>query len=205
GGDFYDFFLINDRKLCFIIGDVSGKGVPAALFMMITKALLKTVAMQDLGPNEILYNVNNIISPDNESSMFVTILCAILDTETGELEIGNAGHNPPLIFRGDGGFEFIGLPKSFVLGPMEDTKFASEKMKLKPHDTLFFYTDGVTEAMNPQSELFSEERLRGILSGLKENSILEIIHGVRDEIRGFANGAPQSDDITMLMVKFYGT
>ncbi len=205
GGDFYDFFLINEKKLCFIIGDVSGKGVPAALFMMITKTLLKTLALRDLSPDEVLFSANNIISSQNEHGMFVTILCAILDTETGELQIGNAGHNPPFIDRGDGeGFEFIELPESIVLGPMEDVKFSSAKLTLKPDDIVFFYTDGVTEAMNPRLEFFSEKRLKATLSSFMNGNIREIVDGVKDAVKSFVQEAPQSDDITMLALQYKG-
>lgn len=205
GGDFYDFFFINEKKLCFIIGDVSGKGVPAALFMMITKTLLKTIALRDLSPEEILFNVNNIISSQNERGMFVTIQCAILDTETGELKIGNAGHNPPLIGKGIGqNYEYITLPESIVLGPMEDVTFSSVTVMLKPGDIIFLYTDGITEAMNPQAEIFSDERLRTTLSSLKGNNITEIVCGVRDEVKNYAREAPQSDDITIVALQYKG-
>ena len=203
GGDFYDFFLIGENKLCFLIGDVSGKGVPAALFMAISKTLLKTEALRDIPPDEILFWVNNTLYPDNDTCMFATIFCAILNTETGELQFANGGHNPPL--HADGGdFEFIQMPKGFVVGPMPDTKFESRKLTLKPNDVIFMYTDGVTEAMNPESQQFSDERLKQCLSRLKEKDITDIIHGVRAEIETFAQGASQSDDITMLALKFNG-
>jgi len=205
GGDFYDFFFITEKKLCFIIGDVSGKGVPAALFMMITKTLLKTIALRDLSPEDILFNANNIISSQNERGMFVTIQCAILDTETGELKIGNAGHNPPLIGKGIGqDYEFITLPESIVLGPMEDVTFSSVTVMLKPDDIIFLYTDGITEAMNPRGEIFSDDRLRTTLSSLKGNNITEIVCGVRDEVKNYAQEAPQSDDITIVALHYKG-
>jgi sigma-B regulation protein RsbU (phosphoserine phosphatase) len=205
GGDFYDFFFINEKKLCFIIGDVSGKGVPAALFMMITKTLLKTIALRDLSPEEILFNVNKIVASQNERSMFVTVQCAILDTETGELKIGNAGHNPPLIGKGNGqGYEFITLPESIVLGPMEDVTFSSVTVMLKPADIIFLYTDGITEAMNPQSEIFSDDRLKTTLSSLTGSNVTDIVCGVRDEIKKYAREAPQSDDITIVALQYKG-
>jgi serine phosphatase RsbU (regulator of sigma subunit) len=204
GGDFYDFFFNGQGKLCFLIGDVSGKGVPAALFMTIAKILLKSEALRNLTPDEILYNVNNIICPDNETSMFVTILCAILDTQTGELLVCNAGHNPPLIHDGGKDFKYMHLPRNFVLGPMEDTKFTPHSMVLKPNDILFMYTDGVTEAMNKKGQLFSEERLERILCNLRNKSVTEIIHGVKEEVEKFSKGAQPSDDITMIALKFCG-
>jgi sigma-B regulation protein RsbU (phosphoserine phosphatase) len=204
GGDFYDFFLINEKRLCFLMGDVSGKGVPAALFMMITKILLKNAALQNLPVNEILYRVNNILALDNNTAMFATIFCAILDTETGEVEFSNAGHNPPFLCRKGGDFEFLAVDKSFVLGPMQNMKFSAKKIKLQPQDVIFLYTDGVTEAMNPKKEFFSERRLKQVLSGLKEKDITEIVRALKQEINHFAQGEPQSDDITMLVLKYFG-
>ncbi|MEI6631291.1 MAG: SpoIIE family protein phosphatase [bacterium] len=204
GGDFYDFFLINDKRLCFLMGDVSGKGVPAALFMMITKILLKNEALQNTPVNELLYRVNNILALDNNTSMFATIFCAILDTQTGEVEFANAGHNPPLIYRKGGDFEFLAVDKSFVLGPMQNTKFSLSKTRLNPGDMLFLYTDGVTEAMNPKKEFFSEARLKEALSRLKEKDITEIIRMLKRQISEFTQGEPQSDDITMLVLKYFG-
>jgi sigma-B regulation protein RsbU (phosphoserine phosphatase) len=204
GGDFYDFFFIDEDKLCFLIGDVSGKGVPAALFMAISRILLKTEALRVIPPDEILYNVNNTLCPDNDASMFVTLFCVILNAETGEMQFANAGHNPPLINANGEGFEFIQLPKSFVVGPMPDTKYKFQKLTLRPNDTIFLYTDGVTEAMNPDSQLFSDERLKECLSGLKDKDVKEIISAVREQIAEFAQGALQSDDITMLALKYNG-
>jgi sigma-B regulation protein RsbU (phosphoserine phosphatase) len=204
GGDFYDFFFIDKNKLCLLIGDVSGKGVPAALFMAITKTLLKTEALNGLSSDEIITRVNNTLFPDNETCMFVTVLCAILDIETGMIQFSNAGHNPPLIYAGNGGFEFINLPKGFVVGAMQDSKFESRKLTLKPKDAIFFYTDGVTEAMNRQDKLFSEQRLQSCLSRLKDKDITGIVHGVRHQIQAFAEDAAQSDDITMLALRYKG-
>jgi len=204
GGDFYDFFFIKENKLCFLIGDVSGKGVPAALFMAATRTLLKTAALRDISPEEILFQVNNTLCPDNDTCMFATIACAILNTETGEVELANAGHNPPLIYSGDRGFEFVDVPKGIAAGVMEDIGYEKIKLTLKPHDIIFLYTDGVTEAMNPESELFSEERLRQCLSGVKPKDAKNVINLVRPEITTFVREAPQADDITMLALEFKG-
>jgi sigma-B regulation protein RsbU (phosphoserine phosphatase) len=204
GGDFYDFFFVGGDRLCFNIGDVSGKGVPAALFMAITKTLLKTEALRGLSSEEVVNQVNNILYPDNQTCMFVTIFCIILNLETGEIEFANGGHNPPLISTDSGGFEFMQVPKGFVIGAMENSKCGSAKTILKPGDTIFLYTDGVTEAMSPQSQLFSEERLKACLIKLKDRGITEIIQGTLEEIRTFAQGAPQSDDITMVALRFKG-
>jgi len=204
GGDFYDFFFIGENKLCFFIGDVSGKGVPAALFMVISRTLLKTEALRGFPPDEILFRVNNILCPDNDACMFVTIFCGILNIETGELQFANAGHNPPLVCTNDHGFDFIQMPRGFVVGTMEDTKFESKKLILKPNDVFFTYTDGVTEAMNLESKLFSGERLKESLSDLEGKDITNIIHEIRARIKTFAQEMPQSDDITMLALKYNG-
>lgn len=196
--------LIDDHTLCFTIGDVSGKGVPAALFMVITKILLKNEALRGLPTTQILHNVNNIIAADNETAMFVTILCGVLDLKTGALEIGNAGHNPPLISSAGRDFEYIQIPRCFVLGPMADTPFTCIRFHLKPGDTLFLYTDGVTEACNSASEQFSDERLRACLSRRKASDLKDILSGIQGAINGFARGEPQFDDITMMTVRYMG-
>ncbi len=204
GGDFYDFFLIGEDKLCLIIGDVSGKGVPASLFMVISKTLLKTEALRGISPDEILHRVNNILYPDNDNNMFVTVFCVILDIKTGEMQFANGGHNPPLICNDKGNFQFIQMPKGFVLGPMPDMEYECKELTLNPNDVIFLYTDGVTEAMNREHEQFSDERLKQCLSNIKCGEIEDIIHGVRAEMSTFVQGADQSDDITMLALKYKG-
>lgn len=202
GGDFYDFCLVEDKKLYFVIGDVSGKGVPAALFMMIAKTLLKNEALRGSSAADILFNVNNIIAMDNSTSMFATVFCGILDIETGLLEYSNAGHNPPLYYTPEKGFQYLTINKGFVLGPMPDFSYKSETIQLNKGDYFFLYTDGVTEAMNPQKEQFSEERFLSVSTQLKDQSIRGIVSGVREEIAHFVKTEPQSDDITMLILKF---
>ena len=204
GGDFYDFFFIGKNKLCFLIADVSGKGVPAALFMVISKTLLKTAAMQNLQPDEIFRRVNDLLFPDNDECMFVTVFCAILDTHKGELEYASAGHNPPLIYTGGEKFEYLKIGNSFVLGAMEDMTYKSEKLILKPNDIFFMYTDGITEAINPNEELFGDERLQKTISKLKDEKLPEMLKGIREEMKTFEQGASQFDDITMLALKYKG-
>jgi len=204
GGDFFDFFLVEKNKIFFLIGDVSGKGVPAALFMMITKILMKNEALQRLPPDEVLSKVNNIVALDNDSSMFATIFCAVLNTETGDVEFSNAGHNPPLLCRKGRPNEFLPVQHGFVLGPVHNSKFSIQKIRLAPEDMLFLYTDGVTEAMNPQKQLFSEKRLQEALAGMHDQEAAGAIRGLRNEIKLFAKDEPQSDDITMLALKFKG-
>ena len=206
GGDFYDFFFIDKNRLCVIIGDVSGKGVPAALFMAISKTLLKTEAMLGLRADEIIFRVNNILYPENKACMFVTLFCMILNTETGELEFSNGGHNPPLICGENRCFDFFEVPKGCVVGVMENSKFTCKQIMLKRNDIIFLYTDGVTEAMNPQNQLFTEGRLRENLENSKEKhtDLKELIVAMREGIRTYANGAVQSDDITMVALRYHG-
>ncbi len=204
GGDFYDFFFIDDKHLCFAIGDVSGKGVPAALFMAISKTLIKNEAKRGLTADKTLSNVNNILCPDNPTCLFVTVFCVILDIETGVMQFCNAGHNPPLIMTNEGGVDFLKVPGGFVVGVMENCKCENNSLTLKPGETIFLYTDGVTEAMNPERKMFSEEKLKNTLKEMKSLGIKQVIPKVRDEISAFVQGAPQSDDITMLAVKYKG-
>ena len=204
GGDFYDFFFTSPTRLCIIIGDVCGKGIPAALFMAICKTLLRTESLHTPNPGEVLFSVNNTLYPDNESSMFFTGLCAMLDTDTGEITIANGGHNPPLLCPAGQEFEYIQLPRGLVVGAMPDTKYESQTYRLKPHDTLVMYTDGVTEAMNRENQLYSEASLLGCLNTLRGKNVGDIIHGVKADLDIFVQATPQSDDITMLVLEFNG-
>lgn len=204
GGDLFDFFFIDKSRLCFLVGDVSGKGVPAALFMVITKTLLKNQALLGSSTGEILSVVNNLLCAENEELMFVTVFIAILNTETGELQYSSAGHNPPLISLQGKDYEYMKLKKSFVLAGMENFKFFTDSIVIQPSDSIFIYSDGVTEAMNADSEQFSENRLKQHLAGLQDKSEKEIINSVQKEIELFVKDAPQSDDITMLVLKYNG-
>jgi sigma-B regulation protein RsbU (phosphoserine phosphatase) len=204
GGDFYDFFFIDDDHLCFAVGDVSGKGVPAALFMAVSKTLVKMKATRGLTSDQVLSTVNQDLSLENPSLMFVTILLGILNIRSGELEYSNGGHPPPFILRTDGEVMELELPEGLPLGVMEDYDYQSKKIVLKKGETIFLYTDGVTEAMNPEEELFSDERLKQTLARLRESDIKEIAHGVQSETETFSTGTTQSDDITMLALRFYG-
>ncbi|MCM0080044.1 SpoIIE family protein phosphatase [Geomonas sp. Red32] len=203
GGDFYDFFFVDDKTLCFLIADVSDKGVPAALYMMVAKTLLKTEALRGLGPDEILFRVNNLLA-DNDSCMFVTVFCALLDTASGEVRFSNAGHNPPLLYRTGRGFEFLKIRAGFVLGPMPDSSYTMERVTLGANDLLFLYTDGITEAKNPAGELYGEKRLLEALNGGEVGDLAAMVQAIRTRVDEHAGGAPQSDDVTMLALKFRG-
>ena len=204
GGDFYDFFLINPNKLCFVIGDVSGKGIPAALFMVISKTLLKSEAMTDISPAEILYNVNNSLNSENDEMMFVTVLLCILDLTTGEVEFANGGHNPPLIMKKDHSVDFITLNKAKILGVFPNAIYSNQKLVLAPDEILFLYTDGVTEAMDINNNQFSEKTLHKTISGLQGLSVEKIEGGVLKAVKEFVKEAEQSDDITILVAQYRG-
>lgn len=203
GGDFYDFFFIDENRICFLIADVADKGVPAALYMMVAKTLLKTEAQRIGAPDEILRGVNNILAVDNENCMFVTVFCCILDIRSGQVQFANAGHNPPLI-TGSDGFAYMTPKVGFVLGPIPDSDYESESIVLQPGQIIFLYTDGVTEAKNPGAELYGEQRLLDALKRSPAGNLPEMVRFIRNEVQQHANGAPQSDDVTMLAVRYRG-
>ncbi|MEI6153111.1 MAG: SpoIIE family protein phosphatase [Deltaproteobacteria bacterium] len=202
GGDFYDFFLIDSDHLCFVIADVSGKGIPAALFMAVTKTLIKSKATVGLTPDRIIARVNEELCVGNDENMFVTLFCGILNTGTGEILYANGGHNPPLIMRKQGEIVFVHGESHLMVGIMEDASYTTERFVLEPGDCLFLYTDGVTEAMNDKNELFPDDQLKNALHKLHGKPIQETNENIEHEIRHFAQGAPQSDDITMMIIKY---
>jgi sigma-B regulation protein RsbU (phosphoserine phosphatase) len=204
GGDFYDFFQLRENLLCFVIGDVSGKGVPAALFMAVTKTLIKSFAREDVAPDAILSHVNEELAAENDACMFVTLFCGILDTETGEIRYANAGHNPPLVVKKSGAVKWLPRAGSLVAGAMPGVCYECERFRLSPGDSLFLYTDGVTEAMNHTEDLFSEKRLEKDLEVSAGMGIKDAIGNIMDSILRFSGGAPQSDDITMMMIRYSG-
>ncbi len=204
GGDLYDFFFVDETHFCFLVGDVSGKGVPAAFFMAVTKTLLKVVAERTLDPGEVLIRVNNDLAEDNDSCMFVTLFLAVMDISTGEVRYASAGHNPPLLMTKGKSAEWIPPLNELVAGVMEDTHYTTKSMTLSPGDTLFIYTDGVTEAMDSRQELYSEERLEGVMNQCQGKSAEQIIHTIEGALKDFTGGAEQSDDITMLAMQYLG-
>jgi phosphoserine phosphatase RsbU/P len=204
GGDFYDFFQIDDEHLCFVIADVSGKGIPASLFMAVTKTLIKAKAAVGLTADRIVSRVNEELCVGNDTNMFVTIFCAILDVHTGEIEYTNGGHNPPLVIRKTGEVSVLKSTGGIVVGVIDDAVYTADRLTLYPGDILYLYTDGVNEAMNKNGELFSDKRLEQEIIKLKEKSIKEIIDGIMGEIELFAQDTPQSDDITMMVIQYTG-
>lgn len=200
GGDFYDFFFIDDRYLCFLIADVSDKGVPAALYMMVAKTLLKSEAQRLKEPHLILESVNRTLAMDNDACMFATVFLGILDTTSGEVRFSNAGHNPPLVIRADD-VDFIEMKPGLMLGPIAETRYVTESLQLNPGDTLFLYTDGVTEAKNRQDALFGENQLLAALRSATIEDLHQLVEYIGGKVAVHADGAPQSDDITMLALR----
>jgi len=204
GGDFYDFFFVDDEHLCFVIADVSGKGIPAALFMALTKTLLKAKATMGLATDKIISRVNEDLCIGNDMSMFVTVFCGILNVKTGEVQYTNGGHNPPLLIKGSGDVAYLEKSGELLVGAMEEAQYTARTITFGPGDSLFLYTDGVTEAMNERNELFSEERLQKELSECQDKNVDHMVSEVMQKIEGFTGSAPQSDDITMMMITYKG-
>ncbi|NDV18941.1 SpoIIE family protein phosphatase [Pseudodesulfovibrio sp. JC047] len=204
GGDLYDFFFIDEKHFCFLVGDVSGKGVPAAFFMAVTKTLLKVVSEKGISPGDVLTKVNADLSTDNESCMFVTLFLAVMNIETGDIEYANAGHNPPIFMPCGGTPEWIPPLGEPVAGILDTMEYSTKTMHMNAGDIIFMYTDGVTEAMNPEKELYSDDRLMDLLSAMKEPFAPHLVRDVNDSIKAFTLGAKRSDDITMLAMQFTG-
>jgi sigma-B regulation protein RsbU (phosphoserine phosphatase) len=204
GGDFYDFFLVDDDRLGFVIGDVAGKGVPAALFMAVSKTLLKATALKGLPPEECLQQVNRILYMESVAAMFVTIFYGILDTRSGELHYCNGGHNPPYLLRADGQIEALELTGGVALGAMKNSVYKAKKIVLQSSEGIFLFTDGVTEAMDRAGELFSEARLEENLKGKPSVSLSQLMQSVVEASNAYSAGVPQADDITILALRFLG-
>jgi len=200
GGDFYDFFFIDDNKLAVVIADVSGKGIPAALFMVRAKTILKNAAQQGKPLAEVMELVNNMLCEGNDECMFVTIFLGVLEITTGRFSYVNGGHDVPLIKHGSK-FDWLTVKPSLMPGFMTDTKYEPEEILLQKGDTLFLYTDGVTEAENPKKEQLSEPRLANIINECNYSSAKELLDYMRAKVDAFADGEEQFDDITMLALK----
>ncbi|MGE5543830.1 MAG: PP2C family protein-serine/threonine phosphatase, partial [Bacillota bacterium] len=201
GGDFYDFFFIDDDHLFFTIGDVSGKGIPASLFMAVTKTLFRAEANRDTGPQEVIYRVNNALCRDNDTGMFVTVFCGILETRTGRIHYANGGHNPPYVVRQDGSVENLAAG-GIALGVIEGVSYKPQELVLKEGELLVMFTDGVTEAMDRQGHMFTEARLMEVLQNRNETEAQEATQNILAAVRSHAGGAAQSDDITIMVLKF---
>ena len=201
GGDFYDFFLVDSDHLALVIADVSGKGVPAALFMVIAKTLIKNEALTGKQPQEVLAAVNNQLCENNDAEMFVTAWLGIYEISTGRMVCSNAGHEFPAIKRADGSFELYKDRHGFVLAGMEGSRYRPYELKLAPGDVLFVYTDGVAEATDAANELYGTDRMLNALNGASEAKPEALLEAVKADIDRFVGEAPQFDDITMLCLQ----
>ena len=204
GGDFYDFFLIDDDHLCMIMADVSGKGIPAALFMMVSKVILQSCAMLGRSAEEILSKTNEGICSNNQAEMFVTVWLGILEISTGKLTAANAGHEYPVLKRAGGDYEIFKDRHGFVIGGMAEAKFRQYELQLGPGDKLFLYTDGAPEATDADQQLFGMDRMLDALNSVKDADPAATLEGVRKAIDGFVKDAEQFDDLTMLCMEYKG-
>ena len=200
GGDFYDMFKIDDHRLGFVVADVSGKGIPAALFMVLSKAYIKNYMRLDMPLDQMAVQVNNQLCENNEEELFVTCFICVLDTESGELTYVNAGHNRPAVSRKGGAFQFLECPADVPFGIMEGMTYRLQKDRLEQGDRIYLYTDGVTEAFNEDEQMFSDKRLLEALNrktGLEDDPEAFVSY-LYQEVEDFTGNALQSDDITML-------
>ena len=204
GGDFYDFFMVDDTHLCLVMADVSGKGVPAALFMVISKTLIKNRAQRGDSPAQIMANVNAQLCDGNEAQLFVTVWLAIIDLETGRGVAANAGHEHPVLRRSGGRYETVVYRHSPALATVEGIRFREHEFRLDPGDTLFVYTDGVPEATDTKDRLFGSERMLGSLNRHPDAEPEELLRALRKDVDDFVGDAPQFDDITMLAIRYDG-
>jgi serine phosphatase RsbU (regulator of sigma subunit) len=201
GGDFYDFFFLDGDRIALLIGDVSGKGVPAALFMAMTRTLLRSAAALCTSPGECLKRVNELLIPDNKAEMFVTVFYGILDIPSGRLEYSNGGHNLPYMLRADGRVEALARTGGTVLGMLGGVDFRTQEAALGREESLLLFTDGVTEAMDVDGELFGEDGLEAVLAACSRRTPTEIVRSIRDAVERHAGIAVQSDDLTALVVR----
>lgn len=204
GGDFYDFYLTSHNELVFLIADVSGKGIPAAMFMMRARTLIKSYAETGMSVEEVFSKANEKLCENNDAEMFVTAWIGKIDLVTGLVSFANAGHNPPLVKHNGGGFEYIKSRAGFVLGGMDSVRYGKNELQLEKGETLFLYTDGVTEATDAQDRLYGDANLQSTLNVSAAETAEELCSDVKKDVDGFVKDAPQFDDMTMLCLKFKG-
>jgi len=202
GGDFYDFYMIDDQSLIFLVADVSGKSIPASLFMMRAKTMIRNYVETQISLGEVLTKANSRLCEGNDAGMFVTTWIGDLDLKTGELRYANAGHNLPLLKRKDGEFEYLKIPAGFVLAGMDGIKYKEQSLTIEPGDELFVYSDGVVEATNVNNELYGDDRLKDCLNTHTNESAQQLCESVLEDVNKFYEGAEQFDDITELSLKF---
>ena len=203
GGDFYDFFLIDDDHLAVLIADVSGKGVPAALFMMISKVIIQSCAMLGRGAGEILTKTNEGLSSNNQTEMFVTVWLGILEISSGRITAANAGHEYPALER-NGQYSILKDQHGFVIGGMEGVEYKEYTIDLEPGDKLFIYTDGVPEATDANEKMFGIDRMLETLNREPDASPEQTLRNVQEAVNLFVAGAEQFDDLTMLCLEYRG-
>ena len=201
GGDFYDFFRIDNQRIGFVVADVSGKGVPAAIFMAVSRTLIRATGVRGVSPAECISYSNELLAQESANSMFVTAFYGIYNLTTGQVTYTNAGHNPPYLMKADGTILQLPFSSDLVVGAIDDFKYSEETLQLEHGDTLLLYTDGVTEAINSGDEEFGEQRLQAVLARLTSNSSQDIIERIKACVSDFAGEAEQSDDITLLAIK----
>ena len=201
GGDFYDFFRIDNEHIGLVMADVSGKGIPAAIFMAVSRTLIRTVGLQGVQPGECLTKSNELLCGESVDSMFVTVFYAIYNIYTGELEYCNGGHNPPYVLHADGSVEQMSMSNNPIVGAVEGVKYERAKTVIKKGDTLLMYTDGVNEAFNSAYEEYGDKRMEAALRRLNGRPCGEVTEGLLDDVRTFAGEAEQSDDITIMAVR----
>ncbi len=201
GGDFYDFFRIDADRIGLVIADVSGKGIPAAIFMAVSRTLIRATGIRGGSATECLQSCNDLLAPESVDCMFVTVFYAIMDVRTGEISYCNAGHTAPCVLKTDGSVSMLPVERNPMVGAIEGLQFKGGTMQLQPGETLFLYTDGVTEAMNGSNEAFGEERMTDSLSDVCLHGAQEVVEALRSDVADFVGQAEQSDDITMLVIR----
>ncbi len=204
GGDFYDFMMPDSDHLWIVIGDVSGKGIAAALFMAVTRTFLRAFVQEERSPGKVLVRVNNELARNNDANMFVTLFCGVVHLPTGKFRWANGGHNLPFLTEAAGEPNFLPRTKGTLAGAMEDMSFDEAELVLQAGDSLYLYTDGVNEAMDKENRLFGNDRTQETLSRLRQQDCVGLVNGMTEELARFTAGAEQSDDITMLALRYFG-
>jgi sigma-B regulation protein RsbU (phosphoserine phosphatase) len=205
GGDLYDFFLIRPDRFAFVVADAAGKGLPAAIFITLTRTLLRAASARIAAPGECLRIVNAMLCVDNPTLMFSTAFFGVLDTASGELQYANAGHNPPYVMRKDGAIELVPSQGAMALGIMEESRYVTGTLRLAPGESIVCFSDGVTEALDHHGGLFGESRLVATLTAKAGAAPAELAAQIVADVDLFMGTAPMADDITVLTVAYYGT
>lgn len=204
GGDFYDYYFIDEDRLAFAVGDVSGKGIPAAIYMAVCRTLLKAIANQVVNPGEVLRKLNTLLIPESDSATFVTVFFGVLNVRTGEMQFSNGAHPPPYLLRSSGVVEQLPLTDGSLVGKIPNVDFETKRTRLEKGDTVCMYTDGVTEAMDPEFSQYEESRMQLYLESANGSSIQQLIQGNIADLKKHSRGAAQSDDITLLALRYLG-